>query len=611
MPLKFNLENFTNTKVQTLERKTLRQQEEIAELKRQNALLHLRLAQALQTAQSSREETKSISSLQHKQAFNVQCSNKHLEQTQSELQHVREELEVLSSDVVSMFCNLQHSCSNKLEVVQQKVNSVKMSNEANEALQVRLHELHTVLEETQALHLREKHRRRELHNNLVEIRGNIRVQCRLRPYLEYDKDPDSVFPDAVSTCSDASEKDISVYSTDDETISVDSDFKPQKYFEYERVYGPVCSQNDIFDEIQPILTSFLDGYNACVVAYGQTGSGKTHTMLGNPHNPGIVPNSMNELFRLIEEKSTDSISLEVSVAEVYNNDIYDLLSDNPKQLKHDIVTTRGSSRDVPTLTQIKVKCPEDVESLMRLGLNRRAQIATNVHEHSSRSHLIVTVTAIVCQHDARPQSVSSNVSSEPNTPRRRPSSVDSAHRVRRKLPQPTPPIFASTPNLTTDDVIKSVPASPVTMPTKSTYKTKLQLVDLAGSECVGMSGVTGSALRESSFINRSLSALSDVLTALSERRSHIPYRNSKLTHLLQDSIGGDAKMMIMLCVSPTRKYLTETMQTLQFGSRARQVQRGPPRKRGTSPHATPRGESPMKPSSPRQIPQSVVRRVFN
>uniref|UniRef100_F6V5G2 Kinesin motor domain-containing protein n=1 Tax=Ciona intestinalis TaxID=7719 RepID=F6V5G2_CIOIN len=356
------------------------------------------------------------------------------------------------------------------------------------------------------------------------------------------------------------------------------------------VYGPDCSQNDIFDEIQPILTSFLDGYNACVVAYGQTGSGKTHTMLGNPHNPGIVPNSMNELFRLIEEKSTDSISLEVSVAEVYNNDIYDLLSDNPKQLKHDIVTTRGSSRDVPTLTQIKVKCPEDVESLMRLGLNRRAQIATNVHEHSSRSHLIVTVTAIVCQRDARPQSVSSNVSSEPNTPRRRPSSVDSTQGSL---------------------MHQSVPASPVTMPTKSMYKTKLQLVDLAGSECVGMSGVTGSALRESSFINRSLSALSDVLTALSERRSHIPYRNSKLTHLLQDSIGGDAKMMIMLCVSPTRKYLTETMQTLQFGSRARQVQRGPPRKRGTSPHATPRGESPMKSSSPRQIPQSVVRRVFN
>uniref|UniRef100_H2YVI0 Kinesin motor domain-containing protein n=1 Tax=Ciona savignyi TaxID=51511 RepID=H2YVI0_CIOSA len=162
---------------------------------------------------------------------------------------------------------------------------------------------------------------------------------------------------------------------------------------------PIANQREIFDELQPILTSFLDGYNACIVAYGQTGSGKTQTMLGNPQDPGI-----------------------------------------------EFVSRKTGS------------------------------------------------------------------------------------------PNPPPP--------------------------------------------AGMSGVTGPALRESSFINRSLSSLADVLASISERRSHIPYRNSKLTHLLQDSIGGDAKMLIILCVSPTRRFITETMQTLQFGSRARQVQRGPPRKRG-------------------------------
>ncbi|ETE58588.1 hypothetical protein L345_15690, partial [Ophiophagus hannah] len=110
-------------------------------------------------------------------------------------------------------------------------------------------------------------------------------------------------------------------------------------------------------------------------------------------------------------------------------------------------------------------------------------------------------------------------------------------------------------------------------------RTKLQLVDLAGSESVGMSGVTGSLLRETSFINRSLSALADVLGALSEQGSHIPYRNSKLTHLLQDAIGGDAKLLVVLCVSPSQKYITESLQTLGFGSRARQVQRGHAKKR--------------------------------
>lgn len=110
-------------------------------------------------------------------------------------------------------------------------------------------------------------------------------------------------------------------------------------------------------------------------------------------------------------------------------------------------------------------------------------------------------------------------------------------------------------------------------------KTKLQLVDLAGSECVGMSGVTGVALRETSHINKSLSALADVLGALSEHRSHIPYRNTRLTHMLQDTIGGDAKLLVMLCCSPAQRFITETLQCLGFGSRARQVARGQAKKR--------------------------------
>ncbi|KAI4801977.1 hypothetical protein KUCAC02_019841 [Chaenocephalus aceratus] len=99
--------------------------------------------------------------------------------------------------------------------------------------------------------------------------------------------------------------------------------------------------------------------------------------------------------------------------------------------------------------------------------------------------------------------------------------------------------------------------------------------------CVsGMSGVSGAALWEVSCINRSLSALSDVLGALAEQRPHVPYRNSKLTHLLQDAIGGDAKLLVMLCVSPTQRYVTESLQSLGFGTRARQVQKELPRRKG-------------------------------
>ncbi|NXU77640.1 KIF25 protein, partial [Oreotrochilus melanogaster] len=136
----------------------------------------------------------------------------------------------------------------------------------------------------------------------------------------------------------------------------------------------------------------------------------------------------------------------------------------------------------------------------------------------------------------------------------------------------------------------SRPSSPTQLEATEKLKqvrTRLQLVDLAGSECVGMSGVSGAALRETSFINRSLSALADVLAATAEQRPHVPYRNSKLTHLLQDSyilsffllLGGDAKLLVMLCISPDQKYLTESMQSLGFGTRARQVQKGQVKKK--------------------------------
>ncbi|XP_036003348.1 kinesin-like protein KIF25 [Fundulus heteroclitus] len=149
-----------------------------------------------------------------------------------------------------------------------------------------------------------------------------------------------------------------------------------------------------------------------------------------------------------------------------------------------------------------------------------------------------------------------------------------------------PPARRSVDELTVSPASSPCPSpsfSPCLSPRNSIsathFRTKLQLVDLAGSECVGMTGVSGAALWEVSCINRSLSALSDVLGALAEHRPHVPYRNSKLTHLLQDAIGGDAKLLVMLCVSPTQRFITESLQSLAFGTRARQVQKERPQRR--------------------------------
>ncbi|KAM4817330.1 kinesin-like protein KIF25 [Urocitellus parryii] len=347
--------------------------------------------------------------------------------------------------------------------------------------------------------------------------------------------------------------------------------KINKTYNFERVYGPAESQEAVFADVCPLLTSFLDGFNVCIMAYGQTGSGKSYTMLG-PHAEdqpglpsgaladwGIIPRAAEELFRLISESPPPrSPTAEVSIVEIYNNDIFDLLAKEGSGavagIKREVVTTQEGCTEVPGLTCTAVASAAELVALVHGGLQLRARHPTLVHMASSRSHLVVTVTLTVVspsdstgqQHHPAPlqghAGAGKGWSTSPQAPPLQPLPVDPAGSAR--------------------------PA-----------RAKLQLVDLAGSECAGASGVTGLALRETSFINRSLAALADVLGALSERRGHVPYRNSKLTHLLQDTIGGDAKLLVILCVSPGQKHVAETLQGLGFGARARQAERGQAGKR--------------------------------
>uniref|UniRef100_A0A670YJV7 Kinesin family member 25 n=1 Tax=Pseudonaja textilis TaxID=8673 RepID=A0A670YJV7_PSETE len=328
-------------------------------------------------------------------------------------------------------------------------------------------------------------------------------------------------------------------------------------FIFLRVYNTSDSQTTVFADISPLLTSLLDGFNVCIMAYGQTGSGKTYTMLGpqleksfhfsmeDETELGIIPRASKEVFRLLSEKSSGSHWVEVSVVEVYNNDIFDLLAkDNSGRLngiKRGIMTNKEGKNDIPLLTNEPVEDVVEFLELVNQGLQLRAKQSTLVHTDSSRSHLVITLTITI----------------------KAATGDDFGKKLEHFFTAACSSRACSPAQLSRESVER-----PMQM------RTKLQLVDLAGSESVGMSGVTGSLLRETSFINRSLSALADVLGALSEQNSHIPYRNSKLTHLLQDAIGGDAKLLVVLCVSPSQKYITESLQTLGFGSRARQVQRG-------------------------------------
>uniref|UniRef100_A0A8C4F2Z9 Kinesin motor domain-containing protein n=1 Tax=Dicentrarchus labrax TaxID=13489 RepID=A0A8C4F2Z9_DICLA len=390
----------------------------------------------------------------------------------------------------------------------------------------------------------ERQRRKELHNTLVELRGNIRVHCRVRPVLPFDHVQPASSEEVVSAISD-------------DTVMVNCiKMGHNKMFEFERVHGPEDSQDAVFEEVRPLLTSLLDGYNVCIMAYGQTGSGKTHTMMGShpleahlgtqqETQQGIIPKAAAELFRLISKKPAESHTVEVSVMEVYNNEVFDLLArdeqGNAAGQRRDVITTSSGTSQVTSLTYEPVCNASEVMQIISNVLKLRAHCPTLIHTDSSRSHLIITLT------------ISSKSPNALALGERHWHTHSQTHTRQHQRPL-----------------------------LSRTLVTKLQLVDLAGSECVGMSGVSGAALWEVSCINRSLSALSDVLGALAEQRPHVPYRNSKLTHLLQDAIGGDAKLLVMLCVSPTQRFITESLQSLGLGTRARQVQKEPPRRKNNT-----------------------------
>ncbi|MGH0129431.1 UNVERIFIED_CONTAM: hypothetical protein FKN15_002194 [Acipenser sinensis] len=381
---------------------------------------------------------------------------------------------------------------------------------------------------------REMMLRKKCHNELVKLKGNIRVFCRVRPLAKEDGDgPDS--------------KNVVTFDPEDDALmSIWHKGKPIA-FELDKVFPPQATQGDVFQEVQSLITSCIDGYNVCIFAYGQTGSGKTYTMEGVPQDPGINQRALRLLFSEVEEKVSDwEFTITVSMVEIYNETLRNLLGDNPNE-KLDIKMCPDGSGQlyVPGLTEFKVESVDDINKVFELGHMNRATACTNLNDHSSRSHglLIVTVSGINCTTGGR-------------------------------------------------------------------SKGKLNLVDLAGSERIAKSGAEGSRLREAQCINKSLAALADVIHALRSKHGHIPFRNSKLTYLLQDSLSGDSKTLMMVQVSPVDKNVSESVCSLKFAQRVRSVELGPATRKAeyqssTSSSPTPTQEN-LEVDSPPATPMPTV-----
>ncbi|KAJ0047572.1 hypothetical protein Pint_16480 [Pistacia integerrima] len=331
---------------------------------------------------------------------------------------------------------------------------------------------------------------RRLFNEVQELKGNIRVYCRARPFLPKQTGKQSCLE----------------YIGENGEIIISNPSKPgkdgQRMFKFNKVYGPVATQVEVFSDIQPLVRSVLDGYCVCIFAYGQTGSGKTYTMSGpngaGEEDWGVNLRALHDLFN-ISQKRSSSINYEIGVqmVEIYNEQVRDLLSSDANGVA------------VPDASMHPVRSTKDVTELIDIGLKNRAVGATALNERSSRSHSVVTI------------------------------------HVRG-----------------------------IDLKSSSPLHGNLHLVDLAGSERVDRSEVTGDRLREAQYINKSLSALGDVIFALAQKSSHVPYRNSKLTQLLQSSLGGRAKTLMFVQLNPDVNSFSESLSTLKFAERVSGVELG-------------------------------------
>ncbi|XP_022876916.1 kinesin-like protein KIN-14F [Olea europaea var. sylvestris] len=360
------------------------------------------------------------------------------------------------------------------------------------SLEVAASSYHKILEEN-----------RLLYNQVQDLKGTIRVFCRVRPFLP------GQFRDQSTVDYIGENGNIMIVSPQKQGKDA------RKVFTFDKVFGANVTQEQIYADTQPLIRSVLDGYNVCMFAYGQTGSGKTYTMSGpdltTEETWGVNYRALRDLFR-ISKARMDVIKYEVGVQmiEIYNEQVRDLLVVHGSNRRLDI---RNNSQlnglNVPDASLVPVTCTKDVLDLMKIGQRNRAVGATALNERSSRSHSILTI------------------------------------HVRGK-------------ELVSGSMLKGC----------------LHLVDLAGSERVDKSEAVGERLKEAQHINRSLSALGDVIYALAQKSSHVPYRNSKLTQVLQDSLGGHAKTLMFVHINPEVNAIGETISTLKFAERVATIDLG-------------------------------------
>lgn len=367
---------------------------------------------------------------------------------------------------------------------------------------------------------------RALFSQILELKGNIRVFARVRPLNSAEQDEGGavdVHGSSLRVDPPASAKNGAV-----------------KAFSFDRVFGPTTAQAEVYEEVAPLVRSVLDGYNSVIFAYGQTGSGKTYSMQGTPENPGINPRALANLFELSRERADQGSSFTISATmlEIYNDRVRDLLAAGGVSATEAGVgiwaaDASGRSDAAPCFESEADACSVDLRRTRSGTVFPAGAVAVTVDSMDAVQRVL---------------------------------SVGAAQRA----------VCATGMNdaSSRSHMVLLLHVQCVDGASGEAWAAKLYLVDLAGSERVSRSGVTGAAAKEAAAINKSLSSLGDVISALQAGSAHVPFRNSKLTWLMADALGGHNKALLLVQASPAQSNAEETLCSLAFAQRAGQVELG-------------------------------------
>ncbi|KAM4640645.1 kinesin-like protein KIFC1 isoform 2-T2 [Discoglossus pictus] len=462
---------------------------ENAELNKKQSILEEQLQEVQQNLTSTKKEAKRLTALCQHQGEELSS----LRITFKELQSMNTTFtQQLQENEVKFMCAQQENATLQ--------NTIRTQNEEIAALRS------SVAERDSQIHGLETERR-HLHNMVQELKGNIRVFCRVRPTLQSE---DSLLTGHIGYPS-SDEKSIILSKTEESHIGKEKKEAVKYDFSFDCVFPPTCTQAVVFEEISLLVQSALDGYPVCIFAYGQTGSGKTYTMEGPDHvsqdTMGMIPRAIKQIFSCSEELKIKGwqYKFTASFLEIYNETLRDLLVTRlDKKLEYEIRKVSNSSNEVyvTNLRYVEVASVEEVNEVLQIAKSNRSVAKTALNDRSSRSHSVFQL------------------------------------------------------KIEGENLQRGVRTSSV-----------LSLIDLAGSERLDRSLSTGDRLRETQCINTSLSNLGIVITSLCNKDAHIPYRNSKLTYLLQNSLGGSAKVLMFVNISPLEENFSESLNSLRFASK--------------------------------------------